>query len=184
LFVDKNLDHRKDRLPTFANYFRYNLIYNYGGWWADLDTICLKPFDFEEEYVFSGHAFDYDHLEKVFGFRVINGVFKCPKRCQMLESLCNYVNTANHIPEWGEWGPTLLSKYVEKFNLQKYKNQNNIFAPFAPGEKGINKQYIENNVEIPEWAHAIHMFNRTSMDLIGEPGSLYDIYYKKYFNCE
>lgn len=179
-FENKNIDYRKDRYPTFANYFRYNLIYNYGGWWADLDTICLKPFDFIEEYVFSGHEFDHEHLEKVFGFRVINGVFKCPKNCEMLKDLCGYINSKKYIPEWGEWGPSLLSKYVEKHNLQKYKNKNNIFAPFAPGNKGISKQYIEQNVLIPDWAYALHMFNRTSMDLKGQPASLYDYFYKKY----
>jgi len=30
----------------FANFFRYKLLLERGGWWADTDTICLKPFDF------------------------------------------------------------------------------------------------------------------------------------------
>ncbi|MCI0557088.1 MAG: hypothetical protein MN733_01225, partial [Nitrososphaera sp.] len=35
------------RRPTyagFANFFRYKLLLERGGWWADTDTICLKPF--------------------------------------------------------------------------------------------------------------------------------------------
>ena len=37
----------------FSNFFRYKLLLERGGWWVDTDTVCLKPFDFSEEYVFS-----------------------------------------------------------------------------------------------------------------------------------
>ena len=37
---------------AFSNFFRYKLLSERGGWWADTDMICLRPFDFEEEYVF------------------------------------------------------------------------------------------------------------------------------------
>src|ERR1043165_5789198 len=37
----------------FANYFRYKLLLERGGWWVDTDVICLKPFDFADEYVFA-----------------------------------------------------------------------------------------------------------------------------------
>ena len=30
----------------FSNFFRYRLLLEKGGWWVDLDTICLRPFDF------------------------------------------------------------------------------------------------------------------------------------------
>src|SRR5258707_1370507 len=34
----------------FANFFRYKLLLEKGGWFVDADTICLKPFDFRKEY--------------------------------------------------------------------------------------------------------------------------------------
>ena len=37
----------------FANFFRYKLLLERGGWWVDTDVICLKPFDFADEYVFA-----------------------------------------------------------------------------------------------------------------------------------
>src|SRR5690242_13762176 len=37
----------------FANFYRYKLLFERGGWWADTDTICLKPFDFPEPHVFA-----------------------------------------------------------------------------------------------------------------------------------
>src|SRR5580698_9560242 len=30
----------------FANFFRYKLLVERGGWWVDMDVICLKPFRF------------------------------------------------------------------------------------------------------------------------------------------
>jgi Glycosyltransferase sugar-binding region containing DXD motif len=37
----------------FANFFRYKLLLQRGGWWVDSDTVCLKQFDFPEEHVFA-----------------------------------------------------------------------------------------------------------------------------------
>jgi mannosyltransferase OCH1-like enzyme len=37
----------------FSDYFRVKLIYDKGGFWADTDIVCLKHFDFEEDYVFT-----------------------------------------------------------------------------------------------------------------------------------
>src|SRR6267154_6333445 len=37
----------------FSNFFRYKLLMERGGWWVDTDIICLKPFNFAAEFVFS-----------------------------------------------------------------------------------------------------------------------------------
>src|SRR5229473_6890984 len=42
-----------DTYSGFSNYFRYRLLLEKGGWWVDTDLVCLKPFDFVEDYVFS-----------------------------------------------------------------------------------------------------------------------------------
>src|SRR5437763_16269280 len=44
----------KDRpsYAGFSNFFRYKLLLERGGWWADSDVVCLRPFDFPDEYVF------------------------------------------------------------------------------------------------------------------------------------
>ena len=38
---------------TFSDFFRYKLIYEKGNWWVDMDTVCLKPFAFNSEFVFA-----------------------------------------------------------------------------------------------------------------------------------
>jgi hypothetical protein len=34
---------------AFANFFRYKLLLENGGWWVDADTICLRPFDVDRD---------------------------------------------------------------------------------------------------------------------------------------
>src|ERR1043165_6115986 len=36
----------------FSNFFRYKLLLEKGGWGGDADVVCLRPFDFEQEYLF------------------------------------------------------------------------------------------------------------------------------------
>ena len=43
----------KGSVSSFSNWFRYKLLFDKGGWWVDTDNICLKPFNFSSEYVFS-----------------------------------------------------------------------------------------------------------------------------------
>jgi len=65
----------KDRksYAGFSNYFRYKLLFEKGGWWADMDMVCLRPFDFTDEYVFSSELRGTQEF--------INcGVLKTPKK--------------------------------------------------------------------------------------------------------
>lgn len=84
----------------FANSFRYKLLLERGGWWADTDTICLKPFDFPEEYVFSSEI-NYK------GREVVNsGVIKAPAGSSVMAyawEVCRNKNPARLI--WGRNRP-------------------------------------------------------------------------------
>jgi len=45
--------HRRTRsLAPFADWFRYRLLFERGGIWADADMVCLKPFDYAQARVF------------------------------------------------------------------------------------------------------------------------------------
>jgi hypothetical protein len=36
----------------FADLFRWTLLYEQGGYWVDMDMLCLKPFDFQDDILF------------------------------------------------------------------------------------------------------------------------------------
>ena len=41
---------------NFADWFRWELMRQFGGWYADMDTVCLRPLDFDDEIVFCEEA--------------------------------------------------------------------------------------------------------------------------------
>src|SRR3954451_15656251 len=56
----------RNNLAPFADVFRYKLLLERGGWWVDLDFVCLRPFDFAAEWVFaSERARDGSHVKAI-----------------------------------------------------------------------------------------------------------------------
>ena len=52
----------KYTIASFSDYFRYNMLYQNGGWWVDMDVICIKHFDLDSSFVFATER----HGEKTF----------------------------------------------------------------------------------------------------------------------
>jgi mannosyltransferase OCH1-like enzyme len=142
----------------FANFFRYKLLLERGGWWADTDTICLQPFDFSEEYVFSS---EIDHQ----GLEVINsGILKAPAGSQVMAYAWTICETKD--PEklvWGETGPRLMAAAVQKFSLEKYQQPAEVFCPigYADWRKVIAP---EAQPHFNESTRAIHLWNEMWRD--------------------
>jgi hypothetical protein len=44
---------RTQSLAPFADWFRYRLLFERGGIWADTDMVCLKPFDYTQPRLFA-----------------------------------------------------------------------------------------------------------------------------------
>ena len=42
----------KGSLANFSDWFRWELMVRFGGWWVDMDMVCLRPLAFEELIVF------------------------------------------------------------------------------------------------------------------------------------
>ncbi|HYP29082.1 MAG TPA: glycosyltransferase [Blastocatellia bacterium] len=136
----------------FSNFFRYKLLLDRGGWWADTDTVCLKPFDFREEYVFSSEVIGEN--------RYINsGVIKAPAGSEAMSYAWEVCRSRD--PEqlvWGETGPRLMSETVRKFSLDRYAMPHSVFCPISlpDWEKVLDPERV--------WAfddstRAIHMWN-------------------------
>jgi hypothetical protein len=108
----------------FSNFFRYKLLLERGGWWADSDTICLKAFDFPDEYVFSSEI-DYRGVEVV-----ASGIIKVPAGSSIMGyawKVCEGKNPSRLV--WGEVGPRLMARAVRKFSLKGFKKSSRVFSP-------------------------------------------------------
>ena len=88
----------------FSNYFRYKLLLERGGWWVDLDTVCLKPFDFDDEFVFSSE-------QDVDGEQTPNvGFIKSPAHREIAGELWQFCRSRDPARiASGETGPRLRS---------------------------------------------------------------------------
>ena len=107
----------------FANFFRYKLLLERGGWWADTDLVCLKPFDFPDEYVFSSE------ISK--GQEVINaGVIKAPRGSEAMAYAWAVCETKDPLQlVWGETGPQLVAEAVKKHRLEEHVKPHSVFCP-------------------------------------------------------
>lgn len=136
----------------FANFFRYKLLLEKGGWWADADTVCLKPFDFNEEYVFSSEMYR--------GKEVVNsGIIKAPAGSNVMAyawEICKTTDREKLV--WGETGPALIYAAINKFSLEKYKKQYNVFCPLGWAEW---HKVLEPDAAwaFDENTYAIHLWN-------------------------
>lgn len=136
----------------FSNFFRYKLLLERGGWWADSDTICLKPFDFPDEYVVSA---EINHR----GREVVNNsVIKAPAGSVVMAyawDICQRKNPARLV--WGETGPKLMAKAVKKFGLERYKRTHQTFCPIDYEEW---RKVLQPGFELfDKRTYAIHLWN-------------------------
>ena len=135
----------------FANFFRYKLVLERGGWWADTDMICLKPFDLEDEHVFASEFAQ----EQVF---TTSGIFKAPAGSEAMAYAWNVCETKD--PErlvWGETGPRLIAAAVKEFSLERYVQRPEVFCPIGYSDW---HKVLEPNGDINlEHSYAIHLWN-------------------------
>src|SRR5215510_11709553 len=109
----------------FANYFRYKLLFERGGWWVDVDVVCLRPFDFQQEHVFATEIFREGEV-------VSSGIIKAPAGSAAMEYAWNVCRGKN--PEslkWGETGSKLISDAVGRFSLEKFVMDHDVFCPLG-----------------------------------------------------
>jgi hypothetical protein len=120
-----------DNSTHFCDYFRVLLILKEGGWYVDLDTVCLRRLDFTEPYVFVSE-------EKLGARRLpdtptipsssevqeyLSGcVFKAPKGSEVLKYIADKIESMDkmHPENWISFGPALFKEAIPKFGLNKY----------------------------------------------------------------
>jgi len=136
----------------FANFFRYKLLLERGGWWIDTDVICLKHFDFADEYVFSS---EFDERREM----ISSGVIKVPAGSGVMAyawKVCEQKDPAELM--WGETGPRLMTEAVKRCSLEDYAKAPQVFSPLQYTEW---HRVLEPEAQglIDEDSYAIHLWN-------------------------
>lgn len=152
--IPLSLFHYRDftSLAAFSDYFRFKLLLEHGGWWVDTDTICIKPFDFESEYVFASEEL------KVGGTQVASAYIKAPVGAPILNYLWEQCQkTSPATIQWGKVGPELITRALGLFSLEKFVQPVNTFCPIPWWD--VAKFVSPQNPSVPDETYAVHLWN-------------------------
>lgn len=140
-------------IASFSDWFRYKLLYKKGGWWVDLDVVCLKPFDVVEEYCF---ATENDSAK--YGTGITCAVIKAPKKAEFLQIILSHIESFENYKniQWGEFGPVLLHTVLKTFYCEEFVQSVTMFCPIDWRDM---QTLVTENRELPNDSFAIHMWN-------------------------
>lgn len=160
----------------FCDYFRYNLINKIGGWYVDVDVVCLKPFDHAQDYVIIAEDANGGPTATI-DFRYLSScTFKAPPQCRLLKTIVEEIERRNPRNGCGlpprlrdindGNGPPMFRKWVPKLRLAEF-----IHPPYAFDALDY-KDYHKfvssgHKLTFPEESYAIHL--RSSFWRCGDP---------------
>jgi hypothetical protein len=151
---------------AFANIFRYQLLLNEGGWWADTDVLCLKS-DL-------GHC-EYFWAEEEPGI-INNAVLKFPAGdplCQNLLKLSR--ERAKNLTRWGQLGPHLVTEVLSGKTPRGHSGSTQDVYPIHWLETHFlwfpeYRDIVEERAHDSTFLHLWHsMFGRMGISLFSRP---------------
>ncbi len=142
---------------AFANVFRYKLLLERGGWWADTDVVCLRPLDLADEHVFASETIQWRAMQ---GPRTVVGscLIKAKAGSAAMALAWRICLTKDWTAlSWGEIGPRLVAQVVEAEGLQRFVQPPAAFCPIAYHEW---RQLIDPQPpSLPAETYAVHFWN-------------------------
>ncbi len=161
----------------FSNVFRYKLLADRGGWWADLDMVCLRPLDFDDEWVFASERLPEG------GSLGTTGILKAPPGSLLLAECFERARRQDGRDlEWGVIGPRFLDEAIRRHGMTRYVRSPGVFCPIDWWRAGELRQAMA----LPEAAFTVHLWNEIwrANGWPKEPGdppaSLYDFFHALY----
>jgi len=149
--ADKIFRYQNGSFSGFSNFFRFKLLLDRGGWWVDLDMVCLKPFDFLTAYVFSAER-DGDACVPN------SGAIKAPRGSDFSRycwEVCQSKDSAQL--RWGETGPRLVGEALQELGLQGYLQGPETFCPirYRSWEQVLDPEF---NMQWDRNTRAVHLW--------------------------
>lgn len=97
-------------VAAFSNLFRYHLLDRLGGWWVDADVVCLSE-TVPADDIFM--AWEYEDL-------IGNAILKFPRSYAFVQKLRDGAEDAGTDINWGEIGPSLLTRLAREHGLAQF----------------------------------------------------------------
>lgn len=94
-------------VAIFADLFRYQLLYERGGWWVDLDVFCLTQ-------QLPDHGIVVGRQDE----KLVNGAVLCfPAGHPLMAAAVKACTKATENAIWGAYGPLLLTRLAHEYGL-------------------------------------------------------------------
>ncbi|MCX2575916.1 capsular polysaccharide synthesis protein [Pedobacter sandarakinus] len=116
----------KGSVSGFADVFRLKLIQKKGGWWVDMDIICLKKLDQADDDLFCSS------YEGEYGSLVNNCIFKLHSNSPFIKTCLDYIQKIDlENMDFGLAGPFLFQKVVRELELSDQVKPFQAFNPIS-----------------------------------------------------
>jgi Glycosyltransferase sugar-binding region containing DXD motif/Alpha 1,4-glycosyltransferase conserved region len=142
---------------AFSNVFRYKLLLERGGLWADMDVVSLRTLDLSEEYAFASECVEWRDMpapQTVVSSCLLKAPPGSPAMALALR-ICMAKDWATL--RWGEIGPKLVAEVIEVQGLQRFVQPSAAFCPIPYAEW---RRFIDPQPPaLPAQAYAVHFWN-------------------------
>jgi hypothetical protein len=177
-----------------ADLCRVLIIQKEGGWYVDLDTVCLRPFAFQEPYVFvSEDVARFGKGQKQLSCPVTpcsevptgyisNSTFKAPAGAPFLQNMVDFIRRADtmHPARWESFGPDLFIREVANTPLRSYVKAPIVFDAANPDEL-YHLISGDAKYDVSEKSYAMHfrtswwyLDGAPSLEVSHHPSSFYE----------
>ena len=165
-------------ISSFADFFRYKMIYETGKIWSDLDMICLRDLPQRKIIISSEEMLKKGAFKSNKGYKVCICFLKLPKGDIMLKAILEWIEKNNDKIKKRTQLQDIFDKYCELFNYYQYVSPPNDFCPIAwcyakeamddekylnsPEKYGIEKKSLS---DIKNSSICFHFWNNITKDL-------------------
>jgi len=166
---------RTQSFALFADWFRYRLLFERGGIWADADMVCLKPFDYESAEVYAWQDEKYINnavLGLPAGHPLASWLASC---CENPNRLLPYDNFGMRLRKlrrrvlqgdrrdkvrWGENGPKGLTRAARYLGYADRALPSWHFYPVSPQQyRTLFESPVGDGAALPSGSRAVHLWN-------------------------
>jgi hypothetical protein len=154
----------KGSYSAFSNCFRYKLLLDRGGWWTDLDSVCLRPLDFDDQHVLGNERAPDGRCQPA------AGLIKAPPGSPLIAycwDACRKVDRSRIV--WGQIGPRLIAEAVGATGVPVRILDPDAFYPIDYW----NVWQLISAEHLPRDCYAIHLWNSRWRREQLEPDAVY-----------
>lgn len=141
---------------SFADWFRAKMLYMNGGWWVDMDSVCLQKFNFSQEFCISSERSRINKQQNI-----NNGFLKFPAGNKVIERLIINIEKRikeNELVEWGTLGVFLFKRIINLYpELLEYVVKPEVFCPLD--HFNLSSLICKSEIEFSNETYSIHLWN-------------------------